>query len=204
MAGTGAVFSRTREPRVREEHVRYGHVPSERQSDSRSSPSRLRERARVRARDLRHRSTDAERSLWNALRNRRVEGHKFRRQHPIGPYIADFVCLEARLVVELDGGQHYTHEGRLADARRTRYLEVMGFDVLRFSDRDVLLEQEAVMSVVLERLAKRVVACAHPHPNPLPPAGEGARQATLPPAGEGAEPSAPLETEDRTFIKDQP
>jgi very-short-patch-repair endonuclease len=81
---------------------------------------------RARARRLRENSTDAERKLWRWLRARRLSGLKFRRQHPIGAFIVDFVCLERRLIIELDGGQHSTSASD--DARRTRYLRKRGFE----------------------------------------------------------------------------
>ncbi|MBL8303463.1 MAG: endonuclease domain-containing protein [Ideonella sp.] len=134
-----------------------------------SSLSRLRERARVRARSLRRFSPDAERALWQALRNRQLAGWKFRRQHPIGPFFADFACVEAGLVIEVDGGQHFEADAIESDRRRTDALADAGFQVMRFTDREVLLEREAVLSAILDRLT-----ASHPHPNPLPPAGEGA------------------------------
>ena len=133
-----------------------------------SSLSRLRERAGVRARALRSSSTDAERMLWSRLRDRRVGGYKFRRQHPIGPYFADFACIECGLVVELDGGQHFDEEAQLSDARRTALLAKQGFDVLRFSNREALVESDAVLITIHGWLVAH-----HPHPNPLPHAGEG-------------------------------
>ena len=136
-----------------------------------SSLSRVRERARVRARELREHSTDAERLLWSRLRDRRLLGCKFRRQHPVGPFFADFACLDAGVIVEVDGGQHYEEEKRLADERRTRALEASGYVVLRFSNRDVLTDVEAVLLRIAGRLA-----IVHPHPNPLPRAGEGANK----------------------------
>ena len=82
------------------------------------------------ARELRKNLTDAERMLWAALRLRQIEGYKFRRQRPIGPYIVDFVCLEKSLVIEVDGGQH---EGQLVhDTSRDAWLESQGYRVLRF------------------------------------------------------------------------
>ena len=124
----------------------------------------------MRARSLRKSSPDAERAIWNALRNRQLGGYKFRRQHPVGPFFADFACVEASLVVELDGGQHVEPEAVEADARRTCALKANGFHVLRFDDRQALIEREAVLASILEWL------CAHhPHPNPLPQAGEGAK-----------------------------
>jgi adenine-specific DNA-methyltransferase len=134
----------------------------------------LRERAGVRAasraRDLRSTSTDAERLLWSKLRDRRLAGFKFRRQHPVGPFFADFACVECGLIVELDGGQHYDEEGMRRDTARTAALRERGFDVLRVSNRDVLAETDAVLQAIHERL---VGARADPHPGPLPQAGEG-------------------------------
>lgn len=87
--------------------------------------------------------TDAERRLWGALRQEQVGGYKFRRQHPFGDYILDFVCLERRLVVEVDGGQHL--EMREQDQARTEILEKAGFLVLRFWNNEVLEQLDAVM-----------------------------------------------------------
>ena len=130
--------------------------------------SRERERVRVRARSLRRASPDAERTLWSALRNRRLDGYKFRRQHPAGRYFADFACVEAMLIVELDGGQHFEPEALAADLRRTAELKGIGFHVLRFTDREALTERDAVLMQILAWLHGH-----HPHPNPLPQAGEG-------------------------------
>ncbi|MDQ1117776.1 MULTISPECIES: DUF559 domain-containing protein [Pseudoxanthomonas] len=96
------------------------------------------------ARTLRREMTDAERLLWKQLRGGQLEGLKFRRQHPIPPYIADFCCIERRMIVELDGGQH--SQGR--DAARTAFLESQGWRVLRFWDNEVLLEVEAVVEAI--------------------------------------------------------
>ncbi|MFZ2653228.1 MAG: endonuclease domain-containing protein [Burkholderiaceae bacterium] len=133
-----------------------------------SSLSRSRERARVRARELRRTSPDAEQKLWQRLRNRQLCGRKFRRQHPIDRYFADFACVEVGLIVELDGGQHCEPEAIRADDDRTAVLNAAGFQVLRFSDRDALAQTDAVMSSILNWLETY-----HPHPEPLPPAGEG-------------------------------
>jgi len=131
--------------------------------------SRTRERVRVRARALREAPTDAESLLWFHLRDRRLANHKFRRQRPIGPYFADFACLEAMLVVELDGGQHV--EAATYDERRTRFMENQGYRVLRFWNNEVLMQTDAVRERILQALQED-----RPHPNPLPLAGEGARQ----------------------------
>lgn len=117
-----------------------------------------------RARELRVRPTDAERRLWHALRDRGVDGHKFRRQRVIGDYIVDFVCLDGWLVVEVDGNHHA--EQTAYDAARDRWLSGQGFRVLRFSDRDVLTELDAVLAVIWDALED-------PHPGPPPLAGEG-------------------------------
>jgi very-short-patch-repair endonuclease len=139
----------------------------------RSSPlSRSRERVRVRARSLRTTPTDAEALLWHHLRDRRLGNHKFRRQRPIGPYFADFACIEARLIVELDGGQHV--EAAAYDENRTRYIESQGYRVLRFWNHEVLTQTDAVRERILQALQE-----GSPHPNPLPQAGEGARQPTI-------------------------
>jgi adenine-specific DNA-methyltransferase len=111
-------------------------------------------------RSLRSSSTDAERLLWRFLRARR-SGVKFRRQHSIGRYIVDFYCVEARLVIELDGGQHYEPEHEKHDAYRTRVLEALGLRVIRFTNIEVLCSPD----VVREAIA-RVLDC--PLPNPLP------------------------------------
>ncbi len=126
-----------------------------------------------RARSLRNQATDTERHLWHSLRNRQLGGHRFRRQVPIGAYIADFACLEAKLIIELDGGQH--QEQADYDARRDRKMEAEGFRVLRFWDNQVFQETQAVLEVILQALEGRT--CSHPvcpHPSPPPQAGEGA------------------------------
>ena len=140
------------------------------------SLSRLRERARVRARALRQSSPDAEQALWQALRNRQLDGYKFRRQRPVGGYFADFACIEAMLIVELDGGQHFEPAAAAADVRRTVELNRLGYEVLRFTNREALMERDAVLTQILNWLQTHH---PHPHPNPLPQAGEGAEQVLL-------------------------
>ena len=102
------------------------------------------------ARNLRRKMTDAERKLWHALRDRRLAGHKFRRQHPIGPYVADFYCEAKRLMVEVDGGQHTRRQQ--ADAKRTKWLEARGYRVIRLWNSEVLTNLEGVQKVILEAL----------------------------------------------------
>ena len=103
---------------------------------------------------LRRNSTDADQKLWRYLRNRQLGGHRFRRQQPLGPYIVDFVCLDSKLVVEVDGGQHIERVG--CDERRTRWLESQGFRVLRFWNNQVLTEIEGVMQTVMMALAEEI------------------------------------------------
>ncbi len=121
--------------------------------------SRKRERAGVRAdvkvqqaRALRQSPTTAEQLLWRHLRNRQLAGAKFRRQHPLGPYILDFVCLEHGLVVEVDGGQHAQAPQQLHDQQRTAWLQQQGFRVLRFWNHDVLQQTHEVLAQLLQAL----------------------------------------------------
>jgi|SRR5436309_10979997 len=102
------------------------------------------------ARALRKNPTEAEQALWSHLRIKQMEGNRFRRQQPIGPYVVDFVCFEKKLVVELDGGQHA--EQSAYDAERTTWLESQGFRVLRFWNHQVLREIEAVKEVIWKEL----------------------------------------------------
>ena len=111
-----------------------------------SSLSRLRERAGVRARELRKDATDAEALLWHRLRNRQLLDLKFRRQRPVGNYIADFACIEIGLVIELDGGQHA--EQLAYDVQREQDMKALGFRTLRFWNNEVLTETEAVMEQI--------------------------------------------------------
>lgn len=93
--------------------------------------------------------TNAEFRLWNRLRSGGIDGLRFRRQVPIGPFIADFVCLERRLIVEVDGDQHFHHKGMVADLGRTAWLESSGFRVMRFHNLDVVREIEGVCEAIL-------------------------------------------------------
>ena len=100
------------------------------------------------ARTLRRNQTDVERKLWYALRGRRFGGFKFRRQQPIGPFIADFVCFESKLVIELDGSQHGSEKSVEADTRRTARLETDGFRVRRFANYELIEDFDAVLRVI--------------------------------------------------------
>ena len=101
-----------------------------------------------RARTLRKSMSNAERKLWYALRLRQLDGARFRRQHPMGPYIVDFVCLEKRLIVEVDGPQH-AEEGHVArDGRRDRWLNGEGYRVMRFQTIDVYRNLGGVVDTI--------------------------------------------------------
>jgi very-short-patch-repair endonuclease len=101
------------------------------------------------ARQLRRDGTDTEHQLWKALRSRRFHGYKFRRQHPIGPFIVDFACMKACLAIELDGGQH---AGSANDARRTAWLQAQGWRVIRFWNTDLRAHPEHVADTILRAL----------------------------------------------------
>jgi very-short-patch-repair endonuclease len=125
------------------------------------------------AKRLREEATDSERILWARLRNRQLSGLRFRRQQPIGPFVVDFYCPAAKLIVELDGSQHGADGNRAYDERRTRYMNARGFHVLRFNNYELLQNYEAV----LESIARAVASDGHPSPNALrafdPPSGGG-------------------------------
>lgn len=107
----------------------------------------------ARARSLRKVENDAEAALWSELRARRLAGHKFVRQLPIGPYFADFACREALLVVEVDGSQHADSE---YDAKRNVFMNANGWSVVRFWNADVLREREAVLETLIAILDGRI------------------------------------------------
>jgi very-short-patch-repair endonuclease len=120
------------------------------------------------ARRLRRDQTDAERKLWFCLKDRRLDNLKFRRQVPVDRYVADFLCADARLIVEVDGGQHEPNSENVK--ARTHQLEAMGYLVLRFWNDDVLKNIDGVLERIVE--TARPIA---PHPNPLP---KGERERT--------------------------
>jgi len=101
------------------------------------------------ARNLRKRSTDAEQLLWRHLRARRMAGFKFRRQFVVEPYIVDFICLETKLIVEADGGQHLQNRD---DEHRTAYLENLGYRIIRFWNHDILNDTQTVLSHIHHKL----------------------------------------------------
>ena len=139
------------------------------------------------ARNLRTLPTDAEATMWRQLRAHRFAGHKFKRQQPLGEYIVDFVCFEAKLIVEVDGGQH---NESAADGVRDAWLQSRGYRVFRFWNNDVLGNLDGVLTRLLEALT----------PSPSVPLPRGEREAldakvvpastrlsSLPPRGRGTE-----------------
>ena len=107
-----------------------------------------------RARQLRRNMTDTEQLLWTRLRKKQLHGYRFRRQHPLGPYIVDFICLEAQLIIELDGGQH---QAQLQDdSVRDHWLMKQGFQVLRFWNNQVFNETEAVLERITNVLLESI------------------------------------------------
>ena len=127
-------------------------LPLPRAGEGRGEGRALNEQARM----LRRNQTEAEKRLWYRLKNRGLGGWKFRRQHAVGPYFADFACIEAALVVEIDGGQH--QERTAQDRARTAFLEENGYRVVRFWNNDVLNNTDAVLQSILDAL----------RPSPLP------------------------------------
>ena len=139
----------------------------------------------ARARKLRRNSTEVERKLWHRIRDKQIEEFRFRRQRPIGKYIVDFICLDAKLIVELDGGQH--SQNVAYDQVRTTFLESLGYRVLRFWNSEVVENISGVLESVRDAL---LVTRAPTPPSALPLAGEGTGRAsasvvanTLPPDG---------------------
>ncbi|PPQ43323.1 endonuclease domain-containing protein [Rhodopseudomonas palustris] len=109
------------------------------------------------ARERREKSTEAERLMWGELRDKRLKGFSFKRQVPIGPYIADFACHAKKLVVELDGGRHFSDDGERSDAARTAAIEVRGFRVIRFSNHEVMTNRAGVLQSIADVLAARAL-----------------------------------------------
>ena len=124
--------------------------------DSNSPTWTVPKRLRSNAKELRRNSTDVERLLWASLRDHRLKGASFRRQVPIANFIADFVCHASKLIVQLDGGQHFSDPAEGADARRTAIIENEGFRVLRFSNHEVSTNRDGV----LQAIAAAIIASA--------------------------------------------
>jgi very-short-patch-repair endonuclease len=121
-------------------------------------------------RSLRNGATDAERALWRRLKGRQLEDCKFRRQHPFGDFILDFVCLERRIVVELDGSQHF--DASAYDEARSTFLRAAGFVVLRFWNNEVFDEIDGVLEAIRRELVGEARTPSPPNP---PLEGEGSR-----------------------------
>jgi very-short-patch-repair endonuclease len=117
------------------------------------------------ARRLRQKQTDAERLLWFRLRDRRLAGWKFKRQVPIDRFIVDFFCPDAKLIIELDGGQHDRQQAH--DQKRTAVVESKGYLVVRFWNNDVIQNMDGVLEEILRTVEQ--LRSGPPHPNPLPP-----------------------------------
>jgi very-short-patch-repair endonuclease len=121
--------------------------------------------ANERARNMRKSMSEGERQLWRALRIKQLDGARFRRQHPIGRYIVDFVCLDRRLVVEVDGGQH-TEDGQIAhDRRRDAWLASEGYRVLRVPTSEVFTNLAGVIDTIWAALQEGQLRPAVPHPH---------------------------------------
>ncbi|WP_322845958.1 endonuclease domain-containing protein [Pseudomonas sp. B33.4] len=101
------------------------------------------------ARQLRVNQTDCEHLLWQKLRSRQIANLKFRRQFPWPPYVLDFYCVELKLAIELDGGQHYETPGVIHDQRRTHYLHRKGIEVVRFSNLEVIQQMDNVLEQII-------------------------------------------------------
>jgi very-short-patch-repair endonuclease len=132
-------------------------------------PSRERDKARLLkmerpqqadlAKGLRRKQTEAEKIIWAKLKNRQLDGVKFRRQQPLGSYIVDFISLDEKLIIEIDGGQHNESRDIERDGKRMEWLEREGFHVVRFWNNDVLLNIEGV----LEKIREVLILSSHPH-----------------------------------------
>jgi len=109
-------------------------------------------KARKHTAALRRNLTDAESKLWQDLRARRLQGYKFRRQHPIDDYVADFACIPAKLVIEIDGATHSTEEELAHDARRTEVMESLGWRVIRFTNDEVYKDVDGVVEAIYHAL----------------------------------------------------
>ncbi|HYD26076.1 endonuclease domain-containing protein [Brevundimonas sp.] len=139
----------------------------------------------ARARDLRKRQTRAEATLWQYLRASRLDGLRFRRQHPIDGYFVDFACLSLKLVIELDGKVHDDDDQQLNDYHRQQAIESLGWSVLRFTNDQVMVSLPTVLDAV--RAQAKLAGDVTPHPpvdavdGPLPlPEGEGFQKRRVP------------------------
>ena len=137
------------------------------------------------ARHLRQTTNSFEQLLWQLLRNRQRCGKKFRRQHPLGIYTADFYCVEATLVVEVNGSPHETTEGKRKDAARDDWMRSQGIEVLRFGGWQVESDTQQVLLAIDEMLLeelRKMISNSAPHPEPFSPrstGGEGSKVVQL-------------------------
>jgi very-short-patch-repair endonuclease len=132
-----------------------GVAASEVSMDEKKPKWKVSSKLRSNARALRKNSTDAERILWSELRDHRLIGASFRRQVPIANYIADFVCHAAKLVIELDGGQHFSDQAEQAEAAHSATIETHGFMLLRYSNHDVMSNRAGVLETIAAAVAER-------------------------------------------------
>jgi len=130
--------------------------------DTGSNMQRLSSNTKTNARNLRKNMTDVERLLWSKIRGRQLQGFRFRRQHPIGRYIVDFVCIELKLIIELDGSQH--NDQQQYDMKRSQWLQIKGYKTIRFWNNDVVENLEGVLQTIYNNL---------PPSQPSPLKGEG-------------------------------
>jgi very-short-patch-repair endonuclease len=131
-------------------------------AEQKSPTWKVSSKLRADARALRRNSTDVERILWSELRDHRLGGPGFRRQVPIEHYVADFICHAAKLVIELDAGQHFSDQAEQADAARSAVIEARGFEVLRFSNHDVITNRAGVLETIAAAVAARAPTLALP------------------------------------------
>ena len=123
--------------------------------------------------------TETEKILWEILRGKKLDGYKFRRQHIIGDFIADFVCLSAKLIIEVDGLIHQTPENKISDAERTLEINKLGFEVLRFTNKQVINETDIVLNAILHRISEKKLEQSETKnlPSSIPVVSEEGREA---------------------------
>ena len=131
----------------------------------------------IKARQLRSRMTEAERKLWQIFRGRQLGGYRFRKQAPLGKYVADFICYEAKIIVEVDGGQHNNPKEISYDEQRTAWLSSQGYLVQRFWNNEVFEQLEAVSRIILDFCLKRYPPS---FPSPTKNGGKGRSKQFLP------------------------
>lgn len=131
------------------------------------------------ARRERATANELARTVWQFVRNRQICNQKFRREHPIPPYTADFCCIDLKLILEIDGADHFTATGQDRDRARDDFLNDRGYRVVRIPGYDVLRDARQVRETIVEEVKKRTAELA-PHPQPLsPPRGEGGQKNTI-------------------------